>query len=244
VSRIEFRIGIHLGDVVEESDGDLMGDGVNIAARLEGVAERGGICLSEDAYRLVRSRLDLAVTDLGEKELKNIAAPVRVYSLQVGVAAQANPMPAEQSKAAATKSLTRNSFCGRFRQSRSETSQQKRPVFRAGRELSPRPFPQETPPNHISGQALSPARLAQATLGDVLATAAEGDPPEKIAAKAVPASRRISPEPAVLYVPTGIFIALLPSGPKTQTVHSRSPPRHSAAGPFGPRWSRTDRSVG
>ena len=59
--RIEFRIGIHLGDVVEESDGDLMGDGVNIASRLEGVAEPGTICLSEDAYRQVRARLDIAV---------------------------------------------------------------------------------------------------------------------------------------------------------------------------------------
>jgi adenylate cyclase len=57
--RIEFRIGIHLGDVVEESDGDLMGDGVNIAARLEGVAKPGAICLSEDAYRQVKQRLDL-----------------------------------------------------------------------------------------------------------------------------------------------------------------------------------------
>ena len=57
--RIEFRVGIHLGDVVEESDGDLMGDGVNIAARLEGIAEPGAICLSEDAYRQVRARLDL-----------------------------------------------------------------------------------------------------------------------------------------------------------------------------------------
>ena len=56
--RIEFRIGIHLGDVVEEDDGDLMGDGVNIAARLEGVAKPGAICLSEDAYRQVKSRLD------------------------------------------------------------------------------------------------------------------------------------------------------------------------------------------
>ena len=62
---IDFRIGIHLGDVVEESDGDLMGDGVNIAARLEGIAEPGAICLSEDAYRQVKGRLDLAVTDLG-----------------------------------------------------------------------------------------------------------------------------------------------------------------------------------
>lgn len=82
--RIEFRIGIHLGDVVEESDGDLMGDGVNIAARLEGVATPGAICLSEDAYRQVKARLDLAVNDLGATALKNIADPIRIYSLQVG----------------------------------------------------------------------------------------------------------------------------------------------------------------
>jgi adenylate cyclase len=89
--RIEFRIGIHLGDVVEESDGDLMGDGVNIAARLEGVCEPGAICLSEDAYRQVKGRLDLAVSDLGRTQLKNIAEPIRVYSLRVGVPAQAKP---------------------------------------------------------------------------------------------------------------------------------------------------------
>ena len=63
--RIEFRVGVHLGDVVEESDGDLMGDGVNIAARLEGICEPGSICLSEDAYRQVKGRLDLTVIDLG-----------------------------------------------------------------------------------------------------------------------------------------------------------------------------------
>jgi TolB-like protein/class 3 adenylate cyclase len=89
--RIEFRIGIHLGDVVEESDGDLMGDGVNIAARLEGVCDPGAVCLSEDAYRQVKGRLDLAVTDLGQTQLKNIADPIRVYSLQVGVPAVAKP---------------------------------------------------------------------------------------------------------------------------------------------------------
>jgi adenylate cyclase len=83
--RIEFRIGVHLGDVVEEADGDLMGDGVNIAARLEGVAQPGSICLSEDAYRQVRSRLDLKVSDLGATALKNLAEPVRLYSLQVGL---------------------------------------------------------------------------------------------------------------------------------------------------------------
>ena len=83
---IEFRVGIHLGDVVEESDGDLMGDGVNIAARLEGICEPGAICLSEQAYWQVKSRLDLAESDLGPTQLKNIAEPVRVYSLEVGAA--------------------------------------------------------------------------------------------------------------------------------------------------------------
>jgi TolB-like protein/class 3 adenylate cyclase len=91
--RIEFRVGIHLGDVVEESDGDLMGDGVNIAARLEGIAKPGAICLSEDAYRQVKGRLDLTVSDLGQTELKNIAEPIRVYSLEVG-GGQASPPPA------------------------------------------------------------------------------------------------------------------------------------------------------
>jgi adenylate cyclase len=81
--RIEFRVGIHLGDVVEESDGDLMGDGVNIAARLEGVADSGGICLSEDAHRQVRDRLKEGFTDLGEKQLKNIARPVRVFAIKI-----------------------------------------------------------------------------------------------------------------------------------------------------------------
>jgi TolB-like protein/class 3 adenylate cyclase len=92
--RIEFRVGIHLGDVVEEADGDLMGDGVNIAARLEGVAKPGGICLSEDAYRQVKGRLDLVVIDLGPIQLKNIAEPIRVYSLQDGASVQASPAPA------------------------------------------------------------------------------------------------------------------------------------------------------
>ena len=99
--RIDFRIGIHLGDVVEESDGDLMGDGVNIAARLEGIAEPGAICLSEDAYRQVKGRLDLAVKDLGPTALKNIAEPVRAYSLQVGMPAVARP--AMQAKPPAPK---------------------------------------------------------------------------------------------------------------------------------------------
>ena len=90
--RIEFRVGIHLGDVVEEADGDLMGDGVNIAARLESVAKPGAICLSEDAYRQVKSRLDLAVTDLGPIQLKNIVESIRIYSLEVGKPAHAKPV--------------------------------------------------------------------------------------------------------------------------------------------------------
>ena len=105
--RIEFRVGIHVGDVVEESDGDLMGDGVNIAARLEGVAKPGAICLSEDAYRQVKQRLDLKVSDLGPTPLKNIAEPVRAYLLEVGQPPQAKPAPAVepamQAKLAPTK---------------------------------------------------------------------------------------------------------------------------------------------
>jgi adenylate cyclase len=85
--RIEFRIGIHLGDVVEEADGDLMGDGVNVAARLEGICEPGGVCLSEDAYRQVKSRLELQVADLGPQNLKNIAEPIRAYLLRHGAPA-------------------------------------------------------------------------------------------------------------------------------------------------------------
>jgi len=97
--RIEFRIGVHVGDVVEESDGDLMGDGVNVAARLEGVAKPGGVCLSDGAYRLVKAKLDLDAQDLGETKLKNIAEPVRVYSVAVrskvasAPAAAASPAP-------------------------------------------------------------------------------------------------------------------------------------------------------
>jgi class 3 adenylate cyclase len=89
--RIELRVGIHIGDVVEEDDGDLMGEGVNIATRLEGIAEPGTVLLSEDAYRQVKTRLDLIVQDLGEVQLKNIAERVRVYSLRVAEKAETVP---------------------------------------------------------------------------------------------------------------------------------------------------------
>src|SRR5580658_3361742 len=82
--RIEFRIGIHVGD------------GVNIAARLEGIAKPGAICLSEDAYRQVSGRLEMEVTDLGPTQLKNIDRQIRAYSLRVGVPAKPKPAkPAE-----------------------------------------------------------------------------------------------------------------------------------------------------
>ena len=78
--------------MVEESDGDLMGDGVNIAARLQGSPSLATICLSEDAYRQVKSRLDLKVSDLGATRLKNIAEPVRVYSLELCQPAPSQPV--------------------------------------------------------------------------------------------------------------------------------------------------------
>ena len=78
--RIEFRVGINLGDVVVEGD-DLLGDGVNVAARLESVAEPGGICLSRAAYEQVQGKLNLHAEDIGEQHFKNIARPIRVYRL-------------------------------------------------------------------------------------------------------------------------------------------------------------------
>jgi hypothetical protein len=82
-----FLAGSRTAPVLEEADGDLMGEGINIAARLERVADPGAICLSEQAYWQVKGRLDLAVTDLGHQQLKNIADPIRVYSLDVGQSA-------------------------------------------------------------------------------------------------------------------------------------------------------------
>jgi adenylate cyclase len=96
--RIEFRIGIHLGDVVEEADGDLMGDGINVAARLESIAKPGAICLSEQAYWQVKGRLDLKAVDLGATQLKNIAEPIHVYSVEVGPPVPTTPAPPPSEK--------------------------------------------------------------------------------------------------------------------------------------------------
>jgi class 3 adenylate cyclase len=87
--RIEFRVGIHLGDVVEEADGDLMGDVVNIAARLEGVCKPGAVCLSAAAHELVRDRFRESFTDIGSKKLKNISRPIRAFELSASAIAKA-----------------------------------------------------------------------------------------------------------------------------------------------------------
>jgi adenylate cyclase len=76
--RIEFRVGINVGDVLADGD-DILGDSVNIAARLEGIAEPGGICLSAAAYEQVRGKIEVTVADMGEQDLKNIARPLRTY---------------------------------------------------------------------------------------------------------------------------------------------------------------------
>jgi len=81
--RIEFRVGINLCDIIVDS-GDIFGDGVNIAARLEAIAEPQGICISEDTYRQVKGKVDLSFEDLGERQLKNIAGPVRAYNVRLG----------------------------------------------------------------------------------------------------------------------------------------------------------------
>ena len=79
--RIEFRIGIHIGDIIID-EGDIFGDGVNIAARLEGIGEPNGICMSDDAYRQIRSKVDLSFADMGLQSLKNIAEPMRAWRWQ------------------------------------------------------------------------------------------------------------------------------------------------------------------
>ena len=91
--RLRFRIGVHVGDVMVQ-DGDLFGDGVNIAARLESLADPGGICLSEAAYGYVRKALALSFTDLGIQQVKNIEEPVRAYALKAPA-----PTPAETDQA-------------------------------------------------------------------------------------------------------------------------------------------------
>ena len=91
--RIEFRIGINLGDIIRDGR-DIFGDGVNVAARLEALAEPGGICVSRVVYDQVRDKLDVAFEDLGEQQVKNIARPVHVWRVRLGTkSAISAPLP-------------------------------------------------------------------------------------------------------------------------------------------------------
>src|SRR6202030_1647086 len=99
---IRFRIGINVGDIIIEGN-DILGDGVNIAARIEGIAESGGISISEDAWRQVQGKVAANFVDTGEQSLKNIARPVRVYRLDLASKAAPTPetlrpMPAQSDK--------------------------------------------------------------------------------------------------------------------------------------------------
>ena len=100
--RIEFRIGIHVGDIIFDDD-DIFGDGVNIAARLEGIAEPGGVCISDDAHRQVRGKVDIAFDDIGEQALKNIAEPMRAWHMKL--AAGGAPSGSSGSAAARPREL-------------------------------------------------------------------------------------------------------------------------------------------
>ena len=81
--RMRFRIGINLGDIIEKEDGTVYGDGVNVAARMEALTEPGGVTLSDDAYRQVRAKLHVTFEDMGDRQVKNIATPVRVYRIKL-----------------------------------------------------------------------------------------------------------------------------------------------------------------
>jgi TolB-like protein/class 3 adenylate cyclase/Flp pilus assembly protein TadD len=116
--RIEFRMGVNVGDIIIE-EGDIFGDGVNIAARLEALAEPGGICISAAAHEQVRDKLDLAFDDLGEQQVKNIARPVRVYRIPITLTLP-TPEPVlgprkERTRGARAPSLSRNAGEGELR---------------------------------------------------------------------------------------------------------------------------------
>jgi adenylate cyclase len=90
--RIEFRIGIHVGDIVID-DNDIFGDGVNVAARLEGIAEAGGVCMSNDAYRQVRGKVEIDCDDMGPQPLKNIAEPMQAWRVRLEGQSAAKAQP-------------------------------------------------------------------------------------------------------------------------------------------------------
>src|ERR1700710_1100549 len=102
-TKIEFRIGIHVGDIIID-DNDIFGDGVNIAARLEGIAEPGGVCISDDAPRQVRGKVELAFDDVGPHNIKTTAEPMRAWSVRLDADA-ASTAPAKLSTASAALAL-------------------------------------------------------------------------------------------------------------------------------------------
>ena len=103
-TRIEFRIGIHVGDIMID-DNDIFGDGVNIAARLEGIAEPGGVCISDDAQRQIRGKVDIGFDDFGLQSLKNIAEPMRAWRVQLGAANAVKGKPGSLARQVATLTL-------------------------------------------------------------------------------------------------------------------------------------------
>jgi TolB-like protein/class 3 adenylate cyclase len=105
VTSLRYRMGVHLGDVLIEGD-DLIGDGVNIAARIEGIATPGGVCISESAYENVRGRVDARFSDLGETALKNIARPVRIYAVSAASASPGAAFPGTPETASAPPRLS------------------------------------------------------------------------------------------------------------------------------------------
>ena len=113
--RIEFRIGIHVGDIIFDDD-DIFGDDVNIAARLEGIAEPGGVCMSDDAYRQVRGKLEIACDDMGQQFLKNIAEPMRSWRVRLaGQAPSAVKSRPAMSQPQVLPPPDKPSPCSRFR---------------------------------------------------------------------------------------------------------------------------------
>ena len=90
--QIQFRIGIHVGDIIFDEN-DIFGEGVNIAARLEGIAEPGGVCISDDALRQIRGKVEIACDDMGMQTLKNIAEPMRAWRVKLGVSASTSTRP-------------------------------------------------------------------------------------------------------------------------------------------------------
>ena len=131
--RIEFRIGINVGDIIIDR-GDIFGDGVNVAARLEGLAKSGGICISDDAHRQVRGKFDVTFKDVGERQLKNIARPVRVFQVALDDARPAKPTPQPHNAASAVLAVVEHTRHGDRSRSRTDCRRYRRSIA-----LPPRP---------------------------------------------------------------------------------------------------------